>query len=306
MASVLWTPCRDGAKILRVLGDTPCPAVPAAVDGLPVTELGAYCFSAKAVSGGQLYPPGSPDTHEIVGEFVQQVTLPDRLHTLHSAAFYNCRSLRTVQMGAAAENFGSDLFTNCRSLQTLVLHAAPAAPTGLRKLLVGVSADLCVQFAPAGKPEAELFYPEYFEYMDENAPAHIFNHQLEGEGYRMRQCFAAGAVDFAAYDAVFAQACVGESVQTLCRLALARLCLPFALSDAARTDYEFYLTAHPDAAFALAIRRRDEAALRVLVALGLPTAAAAALCGRAGWSAGAAILLQRPKKAPKSYDFDDL
>ena len=142
--------------------------------------------------------------------------------------------------------------------------------------------------------------------MDENAPAHIFNHQLEGEGYRMRQCFAAGAVDFAAYDAVFAQACVGESVQTLCRLALARLCLPFALSDAARTDYEFYLTAHPDAAFALAIRRRDEVALRVLVALGLPTAAAAALCGRTGWSAGAAILLQRPKKAPKSYDFDDL
>ena len=158
----------------------------------------------------------------------------------------------------------------------------------------------------ADKPEAELFYPEYFEYMDENAPAHIFNHQLEGEGYRMRQCFAAGAVDFAAYDAVFAQACVGESVQTLCRLALARLCLPFALSDAARTDYEFYLTAHPDAAFALAIRHRDEVALRVLVALGLPTAAAAALCGRAGWSAGAAILLQRPKKAPKSYDFDDL
>ena len=113
-------------------------------------------------------------------------------------------------------------------------------------------------------------------------------------------------MDFAAYDAVFAQACVGESVQTLCRLALARLCLPFALSDAARTDYEFYLTAQPDAALALAIRRRDEAALRVLVALGLPTADAAALCGRAGWSAGAAILLQRPKKAPKSYDFDDL
>ena len=142
MASVLWTPCRDGAKVLRVLGDSPCPAVPAAVDGLPVTELGAYCFSAKAVSGGQLYPPGSPDTHEIVGEFVQQVTLPDTLHTLHSAAFYNCRSLRTVQMGAAAENFGSDLFTNCRSLQTLVLHAVPAASTGLRKLLAGVSADL--------------------------------------------------------------------------------------------------------------------------------------------------------------------
>ena len=33
---------------------------------------------------------------------------------------------------------------------------------------------------------------------------------------------------------------------------------------------------------------------------------AAARCARAGWSAGSAILLARPGRAAKRYDFDDL
>ena len=116
----------------------------------------------------------------------------------------------------------------------------------------------------------------------------------------MRQCFtAAGAVDYAAFDASFAQACVGEGEGALCRLALGRLVLPFALGGQARADYEFYLCAHPAAAFRLAIDTGTRAALRLLVGLGLPTAEAAAYCARAGWSAGAAILLGRAKRAKK-------
>ena len=117
---------------------------------------------------------------------------------------------------------------------------------------------------------AQLFYPEYSEFLDENTPAHIFNHSIEGEGYRMRQCFTpGGAVDYAAFDASFAQACVGESEDKLCRLALGRLVQPFGLGDDARADYELYLTAHPEAAFRRAIDDRDEAALRLLVGLSL-------------------------------------
>lgn len=122
----------------------------------------------------------------------------------------------------------------------------------------------------------------------------------------MRQCFSGGAVDYAAYDATFAQACVGESEEKLCRLALGRLLAPFALGEDARADYEFYLTAHPEGAFGLAIAARDEAALRLLVKLGLPVQQAAAQCAKAGWSAGATILLARPRRAAKRYDFDDL
>ena len=227
---------------------------------------------------------------------------PDTVRVLDSAAFYNCRRLRRVTLGPGVEGFGSDLFTNCRQLQTFRLRAAADAPTGLKKLLGAVSADITVEL-----DGAQLFYPEYSEFLDENTPAHIFNHSIEGEGYRMRQCFTpGGAVDYAAFDASFAQACVGESEDKLCRLALGRLVQPFGLGDDARADYELYLTAHPEAAFRRAIDDRDEAALRLLVGLSLPTADVAVYCARVGWSAGAAVLLGRAKRAKKTYDFDDL
>ena len=288
--------------MLRVLGDTPCPVVPHTVDGVPVVEIGPYCFADKPVTGGTLWPADSADTHEITGNFVEEVTLPDTVRVLDSAAFYNCRRLRRVTLGPGVEGFGSDLFTNCRQLQTFRLRAAADAPTGLKKLLGAVSADITVEL-----DGAQLFYPEYSEFLDENTPAHIFNHSIEGEGYRMRQCFTpGGAVDYAAFDASFAQACVGESEDKLCRLALGRLVQPFGLGDDARADYELYLTAHPEAAFRRAIDDRDEAALRLLVGLSLPTADAAVYCARVGWSVGAAVLLGRAKRAKKTYDFDDL
>ena len=53
--AVLWENCARGencARVLRVLGDTPCPVVPDTVDGVPVTEIGSYCFADKPVTGG--------------------------------------------------------------------------------------------------------------------------------------------------------------------------------------------------------------------------------------------------------------
>lgn len=302
--AVVWQPCGDGVRILRVLGDSPCPVVPAFVDGRPVTEVGPYCFAARPVEGGALWPADSGETHEVTGDFLEEVVLPDSVRILHSAAFYNCHRLRRVEAGPYLESLGSDLFTNCRALHTFALRAAPDTGTGLKKLLGAVSADVSAEFL--GAPGAQLFYPEYFEWLDENTPAHIFNHSIEGEGYRMRQCFAGGAVDYTAYDATFAQACVGESEEKLCRMAISRLLSPFALGDTARTDYEFYLTAHPEEAFKSAIAERNEAALRLLAGLGLAVRDAAAQCAKAGWSAGATILLARPKRAAKQYDFDDL
>ena len=194
-----WEPCPGGVRLLRLLGDTPCPAVPGTIEGLPVAELGPYCFADRPVRPGARRT--GDDTHEITGNFVEEVTLPDTVRVLDSAAFYNCRRLRRVTLGPGVEGFGSDLFTNCRQLQTFRLRAAADAPTGLKKLLGAVSADITVEL-----DGAQLFYPEYSEFLDENTPAHIFNHSIEGEGYRMRQCFTpGGAVDYAAFDASFAQ-----------------------------------------------------------------------------------------------------
>lgn len=241
--ALLWQPCQTGARILRVFGDTPCPVLPGTVDGLPVTEIGPYCFSARDINvGGQFWSSdGQPATawpHAICGNFLEAVTLPDSLRSMHNAAFYNCRSLQLVSVGAGPLDLGSDLFTNCRSLQLFLVRAQPLAMTGLRRLLAAVPADIAVEFIPDSQTAARLFFPEYSEYLDENTPAHIFNHSIEGIGYRYRQCFVQDVLQFAEYDDAFAQADAEESSIGLCRIALDRLLFPYALAPESRTRYE--------------------------------------------------------------------
>ena len=297
-----WEPCPGGARLLRLLGDTPCPAVPGTIEGLPVAELGPYCFADRPVRPGARRT--GDDAHEITGNFVEEVTLPDTVRVLDSAAFYNCRRLRRVTLGPGVEGFGSDLFTNCRQLQTFRLRAAADAPTGLKKLLGAVSADITVKL-----DGAQLFYPEYSEFLDENTPAHIFNHSIEGEGYRYRQCFDGSVLRFAEYDAAFPQACVGESEKTLCRIALDRLCTPFALLPEAQGIYSAYLAAHAASAAAPLIARRDTESLQLVLKLADEEnrRQIALACSKSGWSEGAALTLggQRPRRQ-KTYDFDDL
>ena len=297
-----WEPCPGGARLLRLLGDTPCPAVPGTIEGLPVAELGPYCFADRPVRPGARRT--GDETHEITGNFVEEVTLPDTVRVLDSAAFYNCRRLRRVTLGPGVEGFGSDLFTNCRKLQTFRLRAAADAPTGLKKLLGAVSADITVEL-----DGAQLFYPEYSEFLDENTPAHIFNHSIEGEGYRYRQCFDGSVLRFAEYDAAFPQACVGESEKTLCRIALDRLCTPFALLPEAQGIYSAYLAAHAASAAAPLIARRDTGSLQLVLKLADEESRRqiALACSQSGWSEGSALTLggQRPRRQ-KTYDFDDL
>lgn len=312
--SVLWEPCAGGARVLRLFGDSPCPAVPDKVGGLPVTEIGPYCFSARRdPEGGKLEIPAdvSSSDHPICGEFVEEVTLPDSVRALHNGAFYNCRSLHRLTVGPGLESLGSDLFTNCRSLRTFALRAAPDQPTGLKKMLAAISGGIGVEFCSGAQP-ARLYYPEYSEYMDENTPAHIFNRGIQGVGYRYRQCFAQGVLAFAEYDAAFSMADAEESPSGLCRVALDRLCTPVQLSEDARVRYGAYLGSHADDALALVLADRDAAALQVLGTVLDPQARreGALSCGGAGWSEGAALLLAGTAgsghKPKKSYDFDDL
>lgn len=313
---ILWQACPGGARILRVFGDSPCPALPVQIEGLSVVEIGPYCFAQNQRSqpaGARFWSADGrgPATypHPIAGDFVQGVTLPAGVRALHNAAFYNCRRLEWLCAGPALESVGSDLFTNCRMLDHFILDAAPDASTGLKKLVGAVSADIGAVFAPGGVVQAKVFYPEYFEFLDENTPAHIFNHSIEGEGYRYRQCFDGNVLCFAEYDAAFPQACVGESEKTLCRIALDRLCTPFALLPESQGIYSAYLTAHAASATAPLIARRDTESLQLVLKLADEEnrRQIALACSQSSWSEGAALTLggQRPRRQ-KTYDFDDL
>ena len=143
-------------------------SVPAPEGGsLALTELGDYCFSEKprslpapdalcryAVSAdgtvrltrafGQAVgqkparrydfdfdaPAADPDDlHPVCGSFVEEVTLPDRLQVIGSCAFYNCRKLCLLTVGAEGLTLGSDVFLNCFALETIRVQAEADAAT---------------------------------------------------------------------------------------------------------------------------------------------------------------------------------
>lgn len=305
----------DGAHLVRVLGDTPSPVLPDTLGGAPLTQIGSYAFSAssqKAVAqGAQLeeqigQAPAS--AVPLCGDFLQSVTLPDTVQVLGNAAFYNCRKLEHISMGVCITAVGSDLFSNCRALHRLELRAAPDAPTGLRRVINALSGDVLVQMKWQGQVLAGLRYPEFWEELEENAPAHIFQRGIRGRGYHYRQCFAEEAVNFAEFDRVFPMAVPEEEPSVLAGLALARLRWPWALGQEADAQYRAFLAAHGALAARDLIAAQDLEGLQVLCDLQVmsPVGREEALeFARAKGAAQAAALLARvAAPAKKSYDFD--
>ena len=181
-------------------------SVPAPAGGSwPITELGDYCFSEKprslpasdavcryqvddtgavrltrafgqAVGGSaRRYdfdfdaPAADPDDlHPVCGSFVEEVTLPDRLQVIGSCAFYNCRKLRLLTVGAEGLTLGSDVFLNCFALETIRVQAEADAATGLFALVNNITEAVRAEFRPAGAaaPLAALWYPAYWEDID--------------------------------------------------------------------------------------------------------------------------------------------
>lgn len=322
----IWQPGENGARLVRVLGETPCPVLPEALAGHPLREIGPYCF-APALRGepGAVYASLGSVTREfenlaaalaafslpeICGNFLQSATLPDSVLQVSNAAFYNCRALQSLHFSKELRRVGSDCFTNCFALQTLAVHAAPSEATGLGKVLARITAPVTVRFCQE-KILAELFFPEYSDDNPENGPAHIFMHEFEGVGYLFRQCFGlSGEIRFAEYDGCFARAKDLETPEVLCRIALDRLRFPAGLSGSAAESYRAACLSHGDALAAWLLGEKNLPALEFACREKLFTAealaSASALAAKQNQPQAAALLMRQlapEKPKTKSYDF---
>lgn len=239
-----WEPTDSGtARLLRVYGTLPDVVLPDTVAGYPLTEIGDYCFAETEHINGHAVTEGiiREDMHALCGNHIENLVLPDGIGRIGNLAFYNCRKLTSLQIGAQLAAVGSDAFMNCRSLRELKMHCALAQPSGLSLILAQIHADLTVQFVTEEGVETSLFYPEYYESYDEIGPAHIFAMHISGEGFRARQCIRDGVVDTASYDAVFPRICIEESTDTAAKMAMNRLQYPTLLSQEARVRYETFV-----------------------------------------------------------------
>lgn len=330
----------NGVKLLRAYGQKPEVVLPELLAGLPLEEIGAYCFAkAEHLPGGECFvtqwrdgqelftesfPDGlqrkGPDAQKpeygirpLCGSYLEKVILPDTVTATGNLAFYNCMRLRELQIGSRLESIGSDAFMNCKNFHSLLVRCGIGTRCGVRQILAQISSDMEVAFSGAEGIEARVFFPEYYESYDEIAPAHLFGRNIEGEGFRARQCFKEGRIDLPAYDGIFVKACGEESERTLGQMAEDRLCYPAELSDSRREQYEAYIRAHD---IGIAVSRAKERNLESLhflcrqnlLSLGAVTEAVLT-CTRMEWAEGAAGLMQYKREAEtagkKRYEFDE-
>lgn len=343
------------ARLVRAYGEAPCIALPSALPtpeggSWAVTELGDYCFSESprnlpapdAVCRYAVGEDGSAvltrafgrdrtgqhrrydldfgaapeeDLHPVCGNFLEEAVLPDSLRVIGSCAFYNCRRLRTLSVGAGELTVGSDVFLNCFALADLIVRADPEQATGLFALVNNITEAVRALFWCPGEaaPRAGLWYPAYWEDVEES-PAHILLHTFSGQGYHYRQCFLNNKFLPAEYDAIFPQGHDADDANIMAMLCFDRLRWPWQLSETAAGHYRAFLSANTGRVLARLLKAQDTDSIRALLALDVLDKAAfaegAALAAKAENAAAAALLADAEHKKfaaakPKRrYDFD--
>ncbi len=292
-----------GARLLRAFGETAHVVLPDCIGKVPITEIGPYCFAKDRKLPGAYRIAGERDDtffHELSGDYIESVILPDSVQKLGSFAFYNCRRLKEVAFGGTLHKTGSDVFMNCRCFSRMTVRGDANKLTGAACILVQVSSEITLVFGK-GEEKAVLLFPAYTESYDEIAPAHIFGRKIEGEGVRARQCIRGGALDFAQYDDVFPSACAAaEPERTLCEMAVGRICYPAGLSSQARGRYHAYVREHAAFLCKTLVAEKKIEQMEVLCENGFldreALETAIFLASQSGWAEGVALLFSIKEK----------
>ena len=186
-----------GIALLRCETQDDIVRLPDEIDGVPVTEVGAYVLSERVpdLTGKDTFAVritcgGTEPKHNAAA--IRTVMLPKDAKSVGSYAFYNCRNLERIELTDSVSEFGGGALMNCMSLREVILHAAPSAPTCLPRLLGEYAGELDVRF----DEHARLLFPEYVEELEDLSPAHIFQRRIHGAGYSYRQCFDSGVLNF--------------------------------------------------------------------------------------------------------------
>ena len=267
---------KNGCAVVRRCYDFGNEAeIPSEIDGHPVTELGAYAFSAHMDReqfwhelGNRTVKIWNPETGEqevsepdaetvpgLQGMQVETVRLPEGLRKIGAYAFYNCNALSELHFHSSLKDLGAGLFTGCHHLRRLNVTLDETETSCLKEILIEVPEKMAVTVE--GQLRAKLLFPEFFEESVENTPARILMTHMHGSGMNFRNSFYMKKLDFRAYDACYYMAKAEEDFDTVLEMTLNRLQYPVGLSEDRREDYESWLNGHLVQAFEKAVEHRD-------------------------------------------------
>lgn len=243
----------DGAHLVHCWGDDETISLPSTVNGLPITEIDSYTFSLTDSANYhrtqkrdlQMAQEAtllcSPSCMAIGGDRLTAIELPDGIKAIGDYAFYNCRKFRLLCLTDSVCSIGDGAFKNCEKLTEIVLTCLSGSTLCLHRLASEIQHEIqvTIRYENSGNVEscACLIFPAYFEEHVENGPARIFEWFAHGCGYRYRQCFRDGSIDYEKYDALFPTVVLEDPTGAAARIAMGRLRFPCHLTSPHRAAY---------------------------------------------------------------------
>ncbi len=248
---------KTGICIDRVYGYDAIVELPDELEGLPVTELGAYIFSdhidqaelknmqEKEIfcteDGTESHP--DEDMPQAAGNRVEEIRLPRNLRKIGRYAFYNCFHLKKLTFYGEMKDLGAGALTGCHRMEQIMMETDEKGESGLRDFLTELPETLCVDMKIAGE-HGRFWFPEFFEEGVENTPARILENHVHGSGIRYRNSFVHKKLNTLEYDRLFPYAVAWEQERIVLNLALDRILCPVSITDEAKEKYLSYIKEH--------------------------------------------------------------
>ncbi|MBU5481289.1 leucine-rich repeat protein [Blautia sp. MSJ-19] len=248
---------KTGICIDRVYGYDVIVELPDTLEGMPVTELGAYIFSDHidqaelktmqekgkfSTEDGTEEKPDE-DMPQAAGNRVEEIRLPRNLRKIGRYAFYNCFHLKKLTFYGEMQDLGAGALTGCHRMEQITMETDAKGESGLRDFLTELPETLCVDMTIAGE-HGRFWFPEFFEEGVENTPARILENHVHGSGIRYRNSFVHKKLNTLEYDRLFPYAVAWEQERIVLNLALDRIIYPVSMTDEAKEKYLSYIKEH--------------------------------------------------------------
>lgn len=269
---------KTGICIDRVYGHDGIVELPETLEGLPVTELGAYIFSdhidrgdlekcrmsGKFCTEDGLEVQDEEGMPEMSGNAVQELILPSKLRKVGRYAFYNCFHLKKLSFGGDLRDVGVGAMTGCHKIERVTVKTDENGDSCLRDILTELPETLRVDMDKNGE-QGRFWFPEFFEEGVENTPARIIENHVHGSGIRYRNSFLHKKLNILEYDNLFPYAEAWEEESIVLKLVLDRILYPMDLTETAEEKYIQYLREHGERAVSILGEEKEYAAMRTIL-----------------------------------------
>lgn len=147
----------NSAVIRRCFSRDTKAVIPEEIDGLPVTEIGAYAFSAhldeaafqKELAEGKIRISRSVFEEEnlpVLDAKLEEIVFPLSVVRVGRYCFYNCDHLKKLSFGDGLKDWGSGVFTGCHHIRSIRMAVSGDGSSMLKDMLDEIREELCVDY----------------------------------------------------------------------------------------------------------------------------------------------------------------